>query len=140
MAKAGPILILEDDEDDQEFFSDCFEALQTKNEIIYFKKAQPALDYLRTTRDQPFIIISDINLPIMNGLEFRQLINDDEFLRKKSIPFIFYSTSASPAAVDQAYDLTVQGFFIKDHSIENFHETMSLILKYWERCRHPNSK
>ncbi len=57
-------------------------------------------------------------MPIMNGLELRRHIQENEGLRKKSIPFVFLSTAARPKEVEEAYNLTVQGFFVKASQIK----------------------
>src|SRR5436190_6456243 len=104
MSKTGPILILDDDPDDQEIINDAIKATGLLNKLIFFSNGKEALKYLIETTEQPFIIFSDVNLPIMNGLQFREEIDKDEHLRKKSIPFIFFSTSASQASVEKAYE------------------------------------
>lgn len=73
----GPIVIIEDDPDDQEIYADALNAIGIPNEIRFFGGAQQALDYLNTTEEQPFIILSDINLPGMSGLELKKYIQDD---------------------------------------------------------------
>lgn len=97
------------------------------------------LDYLRTTVEKPFIIFCDINMPMMSGLQLRQVIYNDEFLRQKSIPFVFFTTAASEEQVREAYNLTVQGFFLKPPSFEEIRKLFRLIIEYWDMCRHPNA-
>ena len=138
-ARKGPIIIVEDDLDDQEIVKDILQSLKLSNTLLLFTDGTEALTYLETTHEQPFIILCDINLPKMNGLEFRLEINSNERLRKKSIPFIFFSTNASRDTVSKAYDLTVQGFFVKQHTLTELKDTLELIIKYWSHCRHPNN-
>ena len=59
MNKGGPIIIIEDDIDDQEILSAVFNELNYKNEIIFFGDGEKALEYLTTTELEPFIIFSD---------------------------------------------------------------------------------
>lgn len=138
MAKYGPILIVEDDEDDQQVYGDVIRSFNKRNEIIFFGEGKLLLDYLNTTHQQPFIIICDVNLPVMSGLEIRRKINESEFLRKKSIPFVFFSTSENKEAVNEAYDLTVQGYFVKSALYDGIIQQLKLIIDYWIACRHPN--
>lgn len=138
-SKSGPIIFVEDDLDDQEIVKEIIELLELPNSLILFTDGQEALTYLQTTTDQPFIILCDINLPKMNGLEFRERVNKDERLRKKSVPFIFFSTNASQGAVQKAYDLTVQGFFLKNSTIQELKDTLWMIIQYWTKCKHPNN-
>ncbi len=139
LAKVGPIIILEDDLDDQEILREIMAELEVPYPIVFFTQAKEVIEYLYTTTEKPFIILSDVNLPSMNGLELREIINEDDYLRKKSVPFVFISTSADRYAVQQAYNLTVQGYFVKQHSISEIKETIKLILDYWQKCKHPNS-
>src|SRR3954470_18208468 len=117
MPKKGPIILIEDDVDDQELISEAIRSLAYQNEIKSFDNGQEALEYLATTSDKPFLIFCDVNMPVMNGLELRKHINDDEYLRNKSIPFVFLSTSDDKDPVRKAYALASQGFFKKPNSL-----------------------
>lgn len=138
MSKYGPILIIEDDEDDRQVYGDVIRSLNRKNEIIFFTEGQQLLDYLNVTHQRPFIILCDVNLPVMSGIELRRRINENEFLKKKSIPFVFFSTSENKDAVREAYDLTVQGYFVKSPLYDEIVQQLRLILDYWTTCKHPN--
>ena len=141
MAKEGPIIIIEDDDEDKEIFQEALEELSISNKIIWFTDAKRALDYLKTTRDQPFIIFSDVNLPAQSGIEFKKKIDGDKRLRKKSIPFIFYSTFVSTEIVNEAYTkMTVQGFFKKGSSYNEIKSDIKVIVDYWQVCKHPNTE
>lgn len=139
MPKSGPIVLVDDDTDDQEILQEVLKSLGVPNNVIVCKNGQEAEAYLRTTSDKPFLILCDINMPIINGLELRATIEADPFLKGKSIPFIFLSTTGNPAAVRKAYDLTVQGFFQKRNSYDELRDSLKMILEYWRTCLHPNS-
>src|SRR5688500_12630738 len=111
MNKSGPIIIIEDDHDDQELFEDIFKQLECPNQIIYFFDGFKALAYLSTSGDQPFLILSDINLPQLNGFNLREKIHNNEQLRLKCIPYLFFTTSANHQNVIDAYSQSIQGFF-----------------------------
>lgn len=134
-----PIVVVEDDADDQYFIKMICEKLGVTAELLFFGDGLKALTYLKTTTKKTFLILSDINMPVMNGLELRRNIQQDEELRKKSIPFVFLSTAARPKEVAEAYDLTVQGFFLKATQLGEMEETIEQILRYWVMCKHPNS-
>jgi CheY-like chemotaxis protein len=139
MSKSGPIVLVEDDLDDKEIFEDITKGLGIKNEIVWFNECESALTYLRTN-DAIFLIFCDINLPGLNGLEFKLNIDTDPELRRRSIPFLFFSTNASAHDVDLAYtQLTVQGFFKKGHSYGAMKQMLKTIYDYWGLCKHPNS-
>ena len=140
MARTGPIVIIEDDIDDQQLVQEALAQIGAGNEIIFFNKAQPAFDFLLKTEKQPFMIITDMNLPGMNGLEFQKKVHDNEYLRKKSIPFIFFSTTDNPYTVNEAYQRVVQGYFHKPSQFADLKEILEYIIGYWKRCLHPNSQ
>ncbi|HEX8677229.1 MAG TPA: response regulator [Segetibacter sp.] len=138
--KNGPILLVEDDVDDQEIIIEALQALGVQNEVKTFDNGQKALDFLKIMDKQPFLIISDVNLPVMNGLQLKYEIQNNEYLRTKSIPFIFLSTSGDKKAVEEAFNLQVQGFFVKEISYEGINRQIKGIIDYWKSCRHPNFK
>jgi CheY-like chemotaxis protein len=138
MNKSGPIIIIEDDRDDQEILSDVFKELEYENEIIFFGDGEEALLYLTDTSVEPFIIFSDINMPKLSGMELRAKIHENEDLRIKSIPYLFFSTVAEQPSVVDAYSKSVQGFFIKPSSFGEIKDTIRSIVEYWQKCISPN--
>ncbi|MEZ0611297.1 response regulator [Fibrella sp. WM1] len=139
MSVHGPILIIEDDEDDQYMINLALERLKVPNQRIFFPNGQEALTYLEVTTELPFLILCDVNMPLMNGLELRQCITDNETLKRKSIPFVFLTTASNPELVRAAYDETVQGFFKKATTYDSLQEQIRLIIAYWQSCLHPNN-
>ena len=135
----GPILIIEDDKDDQEVYEECIRELGIENDIVFFEGGKPALDYLLTTEDQPFIIISDVNMPGMSGLELKKIIFDDPFLCTKGIPFVFISTNASKIPVRHAHALSVQGYFEKPANVKEIKNLLRTLFEYWDLCKHINN-
>jgi CheY-like chemotaxis protein len=138
-SKPGPIILVDDDPVEHQIIKDVLEALRYNDELICFENGADVLPFLKTTRRQPFLILSDIRMPRLNGLELREAINGDEELRQKSIPFMFLSTTANPHEVRKAYDLTVQGFFEKSPTVPAMQQQLKLVIDYWSRCKHPNS-
>ena len=139
MAVSGPIIIVEDDIDDQEMIGEALKTLNVSNRVIYFDNGVDILNCLKVTSDKPLLILSDVNMPIMNGLELRNEINNTEYLRRKSIPFIFLSTNAQRDIVTLAYELTVQGFYAKPTKFAELQNILKLVVDYWKECKHPNS-
>lgn len=138
MSVQGPIIMIDDDEDDQFLLKSVLEELNVDNRLIIFDNGLDALNFLGVTREQPFLILCDVNMPVMNGLELRIKIDGNEYLKKKSIPFVFLSTSGGKEIVRTAYDATIQGFFKKENSFDGYREQIKLILAYWASCLHPN--
>lgn len=138
MNKTGPIIIIEDDSDDQDLLLEAFKELDYKNEIKFFSDSEDALAFLTATEIEPFIIFSDINLPKLNGMELRAKIHENEDLRVKSIPYLFFSTSAEQNHIIDAYSKSVQGFFVKPNSYTELKATIKIIVEYWQKCVSPN--
>lgn len=138
MNKIGPIVVIEDDIEDQEMLDEIFKELNLQNEIIYFGDGDKALNYLTTVPIEPFIILSDINMPKINGIELREKIHTNEDLRLKCIPYLFFTTSSEQKHVVDAYSKSVQGFFIKPNSFEKLKRTIKIIVEYWQECESPH--
>jgi CheY-like chemotaxis protein len=138
MNKTGPIIIIEDDLDDQDILTDILKELSYKNEVIFFGDSLKALDYLTNTHIEPFLVLSDINMPKLNGIELRAKVHNNEDLRLKSIPYLFFSTSAEQRHVIDAYSRSIQGFFIKPTNYEKLKSTVRKIVEYWQECESPN--
>lgn len=138
MNKIGPIVIIEDDTTDQFILNEIFEELDYKNELIFFTDSEKALEYLQITEIEPFLVLSDINMPKLNGMELREKIHNNENLRRKSIPYLFFTTTAEQQHVVDAYSRSIQGFFIKSDEYEKIKNTMIKIVEYWQECESPH--
>ena len=141
MSKTGEIFIVEDDADDRQFLEAIIRDLDIENNIVWFDTTEEALNYLLTTTKSIFLLFSDINLPGKNGLEFKKQIDSNPKLRKKSIPFVFYSTMAYQKDVNEAFmEMTVQGFFKKGVDYDETKRMMKTIFDYWKMSKHPNAQ
>ncbi len=137
MNKHGPIIIIEDDADDREILQQIFSRFNYPNEIIFFGDGSEALEYLVESRERPFLILSDINMPKMNGFELRDKIHTNEKLNLKCIPYLFFTTASTPQVVIDAYSKSVQGFFVKPGSHTALENTIKKIVEYWQECVAP---
>ncbi|RYG41612.1 MAG: response regulator [Chitinophagaceae bacterium] len=139
MNRSAPVIIIEDDDDDQELFAEAFKRLGYPNPIKFFVDGIAALDYLNESDVIPFLIISDINLPKLDGFKLRDKIKMDAKLQLRCIPYLFFSTALDQNAVVNAYSLSVQGFFVKQNSVAELEQTVKAIMEYWLRCASPNN-
>ena len=139
MPKHGPIVIIEDDVEDQMLLKNALRKAEVWNPLVFFTNGPEAYDYLKNASVPPFLIFCDVNLPRQNGIEFKTELDNDPVLRSKPIPFIFYTTYVSQYAVNEAYkNLTVQGFFQKQNNYEDFNTVIKIIIQYWTLCRQPD--
>ncbi len=139
MNKNGPVIIIEDDAEDRDFLKEVFQKLKYPNELIFFSDGQKALDFLNSSKVVPFIILSDINMPKLSGIELRTKLRTDASLTLKCIPYLFFSTALNQKDVINAYSTSVQGFFVKQDSIEELEKTITVIMEYWKRCAAPKN-
>lgn len=139
MNKNGPIIIIEDDEDDQSMLSETFENLGYSNALLFFPDGEKALAFLNSSDVIPFLILSDINLPKLDGFALRDKIKMDAKLQLRCIPYLFFSTALNRDAVIKAYSLSAQGFFQKQSTIKELEKTITVIMEYWKRCAAPNN-
>jgi len=137
MDKTGPIIVIEDDLDDQMLFKEAFNKINIENEIIFFGNGEEALDYLCESMDKPFLILSDINMPKLNGFELKDKIQENEALKLKCIPYLFFTTSAEQKMVLNAYSKSVQGFFVKPNNYSQLEQIIKTIFEYWKICHAP---
>lgn len=140
--KKGPIILIDDDEEDRELAKEAIAATGYRNKIITFSEPHQAFaglcELIKSTT--PFVILCDINLPKMSGIELKQQIDQDKDLRSKSIPFVFLSTASNGHFVDKAYECcTVQGFFTKEAHFTEMISRLKLIFDYWSYARTPHS-
>jgi CheY-like chemotaxis protein len=138
MNKLGPIIIIEDDKDDRDILDEIFKELNYNNELIFFGDSVQALQYLTDTDIEPFLVLSDINMPKLSGMELREKVHNNEDLRLKSIPYLFFSTSAEQKHVIDAYSRSIQGFFIKPVDYYKIKKLIVKIVEYWQECESPN--
>ncbi len=138
--KPDTIVLIEDDADDKEILTMALKDLKIKNPLVWFPTCEEAFEFLKTHPEKPFLILSDVNLPGLNGIEFKHQIDQHEYLRKKCVPYVFYSTSVDQDSVNEAYDkLTVQGYFKKSSEYDKIKRTIQVIYDYWTICQHPDA-
>jgi CheY-like chemotaxis protein len=137
MRKLGPVVIVDDDTDDQQFYQNAFAELGYKNELVCFTTGAEALTYLYRADVVPFVVISDINMPGMDGFELRDHVLKDQRVSDKCIPYIFLTTPSRSDEVTRAYKKSVQGFFIKPSNMMGIKSFLDLVMKYWQECVTP---
>lgn len=134
----GPIIVIEDDLEDQFLIGETFKNLAYNNEVLFFDDGIKAMEYLDKTDARPLLILSDINMPKMNGPEIRDVVHNHEQQNVKCIPYLFFTTGANQKLVIDAYSTSVQGFFKKPTSFDDFERTIRTIVDYWRECISPS--
>lgn len=139
MRSTGQIILIDDDSDDLEIITGILKSFGYPNEIVTFSESTKVVDYLKRTDVYPFLIISDINMPALNGYELREQIAQDPDLNLKCVPFVYFTTAQSRQAVVDAYCKSVQGFFVKASDYDILHRRLKLIVDYWTEALSPSS-
>ncbi len=134
-----PIIVIDDDEDDLELLQLAFSELNIENELIAFKSGLKFLEYIRATETGTFFILCDINMSEVGGMELKKIIQNDERLRIKCVPFIFLSTSSGSSSIMEAYSYGAQGYFIKPATLGQLKNILHAMIIYWSESQHPNS-
>ncbi len=75
---------------------------------------------------------------VLSGIELRNKVHENEDLRIKSIPYLFFTTSAQQSHVIDAYSKSIQGFFVKPNDYSEIKNTVQTIVEYWLKCVSPN--
>jgi CheY-like chemotaxis protein len=132
-------MLIDDDADMHFIYERVFRKLGLQEDLRQFNNGLEALEFLRSNASEVRIIFSDMNMPLMDGLQLRAAIHSDPNMRCKSIPFIFLSTSARAKEVTRAYELMVQGFFQKGNTIDELETSVKVVLDYWGKCTLPES-
>lgn len=130
--------MIDDDQEDQLILDEIFKNLNYPNRVIYFSNGEDAVEYLNSTNEIPLLILSDINMPGMNGFEIRNRIASDEKINSKCIPYLFFTTSVDRKAVEEAYALSVHGYFVKPATMIEMENTLRKIIDYWQESFAPN--
>lgn len=136
------ILLVEDDEVDVMNVKRAFKKSNISNPLYIAGNGLEALAMLRSNQDKPPVVPSqrrlillDLNMPRMNGLEFLQQLRADAQL--KPTPVIVLTTSDEDRDKVEAYNLNVAGYILKPVTFSKFSEVIITLNKYWTLCEMP---
>jgi len=124
------IIIAEDDTDDAETILETFKAHPAFAKIEIVNNGKELLDSLHQNSEKPDVILTDINMPLVDGMEALFQINAHESLRK--IPAFVYSTAINPVYEAQCKVLGTKGFLIKPYDLKEFNKIPEKILQILE--------
>lgn len=140
MASMVNLLLVEDDEVDVQGLKRAFAKSRIGNPITVARDGIEALEILRGENGQaklakPHLILLDLNMPRMNGLEFLEAIRADEDL-KASVVFMI-TTSKAEEDKARAYEKNVAGYIVKQDSANTFMQAVALLEHYWKIVEFP---
>jgi CheY-like chemotaxis protein len=133
MTKLVNILLVEDDEVDVMNVKRAFSKNNIQNPIFVANNGVEALEMLNDKMvPLPRIIILDLNMPKMNGIEFLTIIRKDD--RFKHISVFVMTTSNEDSDKINAYNLNVAGYILKPLSFEKFLTSVATLKNFWQLC------
>lgn len=134
---SGSLVLIDDDTDDRDMMTEVLNELGVGEQVRMFENPRVALEYLKHTPEKPFLIVCDINMPVMSGLQLRQALVGEDALRLKNTPFVFLSTSSLEEHIEDAYNLYAHGYFIKPTSFQATRHMFENLFTYWQSSRVP---
>jgi len=133
--KDAPILLIEDDRVDVMTVQRALKKNKVSNPLHVARTGVEALDMLRGNGRPkldplPALVLLDLNLPGMSGIEFLREVRRDK--RLDELKVIVLSSSNEPGDRKAAFEYDVADYIVKPHSFNEFAEAMEVVLKYWE--------
>lgn len=122
------ILLIEDDKIEVLKFKRTLAKLESPHNLIEAKNGEDALQFLKTQRP-PDIILLDLNMPRINGIEFLSILKADEVL--KYIPTIILTTSSNRNDILECYKIGIAGYIIKPLKYDDYVIKIQHLLNYW---------
>lgn len=137
------ILLVEDNPDDAELTIRALKSQNLANQLVWVKNGAQALDFIfqrgpyadRAGAEPPRLILLDLSLPKVNGIEVLSQIKADA--RTKRIPVVILSSSTQDKDVVGSYDLGVNSYVAKPVQFEDFIKVVSELGLYWLLINHP---
>ena len=134
-----PILLLEDDTVDAMTVKRALKDIKVTNPLVRVANGEEGLVYLRDeTKPKPCVILLDLNMPKMNGIEFLKIAKADDKLRR--IPAIVLTTSKDDQDRFATFQLSIAGFIVKPVDYIKFVEAMKIVNLYWTLSELPNTE
>jgi len=129
MNTVQPIMLVEDDQVDAMTIRRALKEINVMNPIIHCRNGEEALERLEADSDLPCIILLDLNMPRMNGIEFLKVVKARDDL--KMIPIVVLTTSREERDRVESFAYSVAGYMIKPVDYLQFVDTMRTIDLYW---------
>jgi len=139
MHKSKPILLVEDDMVDVMTIKRALGELGISKELVHCRNGEEAIKYLNDEYNKaPSLILLDLNMPKMNGIEFVKEIKSDNIFKK--IPIVVLTTSDNVKDIKESFELSVAGYMIKPSDYTEFVKTVRIIRDYWDLSKFPDGE
>ena len=132
-----PVLLVEDNSLNAMAVRRAFNDCEIPNQVVHLINGEEALKYLKNDENRkPGIILLDLNMPKMNGIEFLKIIKDDPV--HKRIPVVILTTSNEKRDIAESFDLNVVGYMIKPVDYKDLVKIIKTIALYWSYSELPD--
>jgi CheY-like chemotaxis protein len=132
------VVIAEDDRDDGKIIYDSFESHPDFKEVHLVKNGLELLNFLKSATDLPDVILTDLNMPIMDGIEAMEAIFSDP--RLFTLPVFVFTSSVNPEHEKKCRELGVKGFLVKPFELSEFYDIPYKILYLLNQDSHLKDK
>jgi CheY-like chemotaxis protein len=130
MRSLKPILLLEDDSVDAMTVKRALKDLNVNNALVRVINGEEAIKYLsEASNARPCVILLDLNMPKMNGIEFLKVIKADPAL--KSIPIVVLTTSRADQDKFECFNRSIAGYIVKPTDYNDFVRAIKILDLYW---------
>jgi CheY-like chemotaxis protein len=130
MRSFKPILLVEDDTVDAMTVKRALNDLHVINTLVRVTDGEQALEYLKDSANvEPCVILLDLNMPRMNGVEFLKIAKADD--RLKCIPVVVLTTSKAEQDRFECFNCSAAGYIVKPVDYKGFVEAMRILNLYW---------
>jgi CheY-like chemotaxis protein len=130
MRSLKPVLLLEDDNIDAMSVTRAIKDLKVANSLVHVVNGEEALAYLQDSNNvKPCVILLDLNMPRMNGIEFLKIVKADSKLQ--CIPVVALTTSRADQDRFECFDNGIAGYIVKPTNYEGFVNAMRILDLYW---------
>ena len=130
MKNNRPILLVEDDKIDAMTVRRAMKDLKITNTLVHVYNGLEALDHLKNLNyEKPCIILLDLNMPKMNGIELLKVLKNDTLLKK--LPVVVLTTSNAEKDKTESFNLSVAGYMLKPVDYKQFVDVIKDINFYW---------
>jgi len=137
------ILLVEDSASDAEMTISALKKNKLANKLLHLKDGAAALDYIfgegeyagRSIDDKPKVILLDLKMPKVNGIEVLQKLKADE--RTRTIPIVVLTSSKEDPDIEKCYNLGVNSYVVKPVEFDEFQKEITNLGLYWMIVNQP---
>ncbi|RDY58423.1 response regulator [Flagellimonas nanhaiensis] len=123
------ILFIEDDAIETMKFQRTLSKLNSKHKLIEARNGEEALEFLQSEKKLPDVILLDLNMPRMNGIEFLGKLKQHDKI--KYLPTVVLTTSENRDDLLECYKIGIAGYIIKPLKYEDYEAKLKTVLEYW---------